>query len=328
MRYIKQLLLICCAVVPLPSLAQDIAPLAKEFVGEMVQKHNFDRQELAKVFAKLKVNTKVIQLIKPPEAGGRQVWWDEYRDRHMDWLSLNRGARFLNKHAELLAKAEQQYGVPANIIAAIIGVETRYGNFTGNFLTVEALASLAFAYPPRAEYFRGELEQLLLYAREQNVAVTSFKGSYAGALGYSQFMPTSVRNWAVDLDQNGDTDLFNFADAIGSVANFLKEHGWVANTPVAFAVEPLANAQPDKLLAAGIIPTLYAANFADAGMEIEFENNQVFQGELALVDLENEDSTEYRAGTINYYVLTRYNRSNKYAMTVLDVANRIQEMAN
>lgn len=317
------LLAVVTALAVPPASAKKIAPLAQEFIHMMVSTHGFARTELDQQFANLTVNTKVIELLKPPEQGGRQVWWDEYRERHLGLLNIINGVRFARKHRQLLEQAERQFGVPAIIIAAIIGVETRFGTYTGNYSTLEALATLAFAYPPRAEYFRGELEQLFLYAREQGINPASLKGSYAGATGFSQFMPTSIRNWAVDLDNNGTTDLFSFADAIGSVANFLQEHGWEAGVPVAFSVTPNANANPQQLLDAGIIPALTANDFTAAGLPIEFSTEQPFAGKLALVDLVNEKEVIYRAGTINYYALTRYNRSNKYAMTVLDLADAI-----
>lgn len=306
-----------------PAGAQQLVPLATEFIAMMSVKHGFDQVALTQVFAQLEVNRKVIDLLKPPEQGGRKVWWDEYRGRHLDWLNVGKGARFASKHAALLEQAAATYGVPGDIIAAIIGVETRYGTYTGKFSTLEALATLAFAYPPRADYFRRELEQLLLYAREQDLAVTELEGSYAGAFGYSQFMPTSARNWAVDMDGDGQADLFSIADAIGSVANFLREHGWEPGVAVSFPVEELAEADPQRLLDAGITPSFTATDFAAAGLPVRFAPATRFTGKLALVDLVNEDNVEYRAGTINYYVLTRYNRSNKYAMTVLDLARAI-----
>lgn len=301
-----------------------LAPLARDFITMMVESHGFDRAVLETSFGRLRVNAKVIELLTPPAAGGRQVWWDEYRARHLDWLNVGKGVRFAQRHSATLAQAEEAYGVPGPILTAILGVETRYGTYTGTFTTLESLATLAFAYPPRADYFRGELEQLLLYARDQGLDLGDLEGSYAGALGYPQFMPTSARTWAVDMDGDGRANLFSFADAIGSVGNFLREHGWQHGVPVAFAVTVAAKARPQDLLAAGIEPSLTVADFAAAGLPVTFPAGEPpYAGALALIDLVNQAAVEYRAGTGNYYALTRYNRSNKYAMTVLDLAREI-----
>lgn len=298
---------------------------ARGFIDELVAADGFERAHLEEVFGQLRANPKVIELIKPPAEGGRVVHWDEYRGRHVTFRKIRSGAAFAREHADALARAEAAYGVPAEIIVAIIGVETRYGGYTGNFGTAEALATLAFGYPPRAEYFRKELRQLFIYARAAGFDVLSLRGSYAGAMGVPQFMPTSALEWAVDFDRSGQPDLFAPVDAIGSVANFLQFHGWVREAPVAFGTVPAAGADPASLLAAGIVPTLAPAAFAAAGLPIDFGGAPAHAGPYALVDLENEDEVEYRAGTMNYYALTRYNRSNKYAMTVLDLAREIKE---
>ncbi|MBF2735692.1 MAG: lytic murein transglycosylase B [Betaproteobacteria bacterium AqS2] len=278
---------------------------AEGFIDELVANDGFERAYLEEVFGQLRLNPKVIELIKPPAEGGRVVHWDEYRGRHVTYRKIRNGASFAREHAEALARAEAAYGVPAEIIVAIIGVETRYGGYTGNFGTAEALATLAFGYPPRAEYFRKELRQLFIYARNAGFDVLELRGSYAGAMGVPQFMPTSALEWAVDFDRSGQPDLFAPVDAIGSVANFLQFHGWVRDAPVAFPITPAAAADPAALLAAGIIPTLPPAAFAAAGLPIDFGGGPVHAGPYALVDLENEDEVVYRAGTMNYYALTR-----------------------
>lgn len=306
---------------------EELAPLAKGFIDMMVERHGFGRAELEAAFAGMRANGKVLDLIKPPEEGGRKFYWDEYRAIHVTINKIGNGVLFAGTHEDDLARAEREYGVPGEIITAIIGIETRYGGYTGNYDSLEAIATLAFAYPPRAEYFAGELEQLFLHAREQGTEPGGTLGSYAGATGYPQFMPTSLRTWAVDFDGDGKVDLFTFSDSIGSVANFLVDHGWERGFPVAFPVEPGEGADPQRLLGAGIVPALTAEDFAAAGMPVDFGGGAPFRGNLALIDLENEDGYEYRAGTINYYVLTRYNRSNKYAMAVLDLASEIRERA-
>lgn len=304
---------------------QELAALAGEFIDMMVAKHGFDRAALVELFAMLRVNSKVIELITPASAGGRKVYWDEYRDRHLGLRNIANGVLFMRHHRDDLQRAMETYGVPAAIIAAIIGVETRYGTYTGNYSTLETLATLGLVYEPRAKYFLGELEQLLVYAREANVSANKLRGSYAGAIGYPQFMPTSARNWAVDFNQDGTIDLFNFADSIGSVANFLTIHGWQRGVPVAFPVTVRASADPASLLETGIYPKLDNSAFTAAGLPVDYGDDAPFTGKLALIDLDNEFGVEYRAGTVNYYTLTRYNRSNKYAMTVFDLANAISD---
>ena len=305
--------------------AASLLEQARGFIDELVTEHGFEREYLEGIFKGLSANTKVIDLIKPPAEGGRVVHWDEYRDRHVTFRKIRNGVAFAREHTDALQRAGATYGVPPEIIVAIIGVETRYGGYTGNFLTVEALATLAFGYPPRAEYFRKELRQLFLYTRSAGIDVLKLRGSYAGAMGVPQFMPTSAREWAVDFDRSGQPDLFAPVDAIGSVANFLQFHGWVRDAPVAFPIEAATDNRAGQLLEAGIIPALGVADFVKAGMPIEFGEATAYAGPYALVDLENEDEVEYRAGTMNYYALTRYNRSNKYAMTVFDLAQEIKE---
>ena len=303
---------------------ESLAPLAARFIDMMVARHGFDKAEMEGIFASLQTNPDVVELIKPPEQGGRKVFWDEYRARHVTTRNIGNGIVFATKHSDALSKAARDYGVPPEIVTAIIGVETRYGTFTGKYRSLETLATLAFTYPPRADYFTREMEQLFLYARSSNVDVLSLRGSYAGAMGFPQFMPTSARVFAVDFDNDGKVDLFDPIDAIGSVGNFLAEHGWEKGVPVAFPVQKKENAMPAVLLDAGIVPSLTHVDFSSANMPVDFGDANVFAGKLSLVDLENESKAEYRAGTINYYALTRYNRSNKYAMTVLDLAREIK----
>ncbi|MCY4325876.1 MAG: lytic murein transglycosylase B [Betaproteobacteria bacterium] len=305
------------------SAAEPLAVRAQPFIRQMADKHGFDAGELEKLFADLEPDERVIKLISPPDAGGRPpVYWSEYRDRHINGRIIRAGMRFLRDHSGLLARAEDEYGVPRTIIAAIIGIETRYGSYLGDFLLLRSLATLGFDYPPRAEFFLGELEQLLLLAREMQISPADLQGSYAGAFGMPQFLPTSARNWAVDFDGDGTVDLFSAADAIGSVANFLKQHGWARKTPVAFKVSLQSGATPERLLGEDIIPEHDQNAFAAAGIIINFGSDLPYQGLMTLVDLVEEDQEdEYRAGTGNYYVLTRYNRSNKYAMAVLDLAD-------
>ena len=307
------------------SAAEPLAMRAQPFIRQMAAEHGFDSGQLEQLFADLEVDERVIKLISPPDKGGRErVYWSEYRDQHVNGRIIRGGMRFLRDYSGLLARAEDEYGVPRTIIAAIIGIETRYGSYTGEFSLFRSLATLGLGYPPRAEFFLGELEQLLLLAREMGISPEDLQGSYAGAFGMPQFLPTSARNWAVDFDGDGSIDLFAPADAIGSVANFLKHHGWMRKMPVAFSVSLQPDADVQRLLGDDIVPRHQRADFAAAGFVIDFGSEQPYAGPMALVDLvEDDGDNEYRAGTGNYYVLTRYNRSNNYAMAVLDLADEL-----
>ena len=297
---------------------------AQDFINFMVTEHNFEREYLENVISNIKTNNKVINLIKPAKEGGRVVYWDEYRDRHVTVGKIANGVLFAKENANELNRAAEIYGVPPEIIIAILGIETRYGDYTGEYSTVEALANLAFNYPPRADYFYSELKQLFLFARDTKQDITKIKGSYAGAMGVPQFMPTSALTWAVDFDRSGKADLFNFTDSIGSVANFLLAHGWQRGVPIAYPINPTDNASPKQFLTEDISPRFSIEELTKAGLPIDFGNNEKYTGDYVLVDLNNVDEVEYRAGTINFYVITRYNKSFKYASSVMDLASEIR----
>ncbi|MCZ7564884.1 MAG: lytic murein transglycosylase B [Burkholderiales bacterium] len=233
------------------------------------------------------------------------------------------GVEFWAQNAASLARAETRFGVPAELIVGIIGVETAFGRNTGTFRVIDALATLAFDYPRRADFFRSELEEFLLFAREGDLDVLGIKGSYAGAIGIPQFMPGSYRRFAVDFDRDGRRDLLgSAADAIGSVANFLREHGWVPDAPVAFP----ARVRGEAFLAyldGGVTPRHAAAALRAAG--VAFDAAVPDDARCVLVELATPDAApEYRVGLHNFYVLTRYNRSSFYASTVLDLAAAIR----
>ncbi|MFH1604095.1 MAG: lytic murein transglycosylase, partial [Pseudomonadota bacterium] len=208
-------------------------------------------------------------------------------------------------------------------IVAIIGVETVYGRNMGNYRVIDALTTLAFDYPPRAEFFRGELENFLLYARDAGIDVLGLKGSYAGAIGIPQFMPGSYRRYAVDLDGDGRQDLSgSFADAIGSVANFLEAHGWESGQPVAFAAR-VEGRDYRKLVDAGIKPTFRCGDLANFGVKTDHQANA--DAPCALIELATPgERSEYLVGLGNFYVLTRYNRSSLYAGAVLELARAVK----
>ncbi len=294
----------------------------REFVREMVARHAFVESELAYLFARARREPAILAAIAPPkEAKARS--WQLYRARFVTDGRIAEGAEFWRRNEAALKRAAQEHGVPEEIIVAIIGVETLYGRQTGTWRVIDALATLAFDYPPRAEFFRGELEQYLLFARERDIDVFSVKGSYAGAIGIPQFMPGSYRRFAVDFDGDGAADLrANETDAIGSVANFLAKHGWRRGERVLLPARVTGDGYR-PLLEAGIEPATALGELKRFG--VETRTDLALETAVALVELESPGAaTEYRLGLRNFYVLTRYNRSALYASAVHDLAQELK----
>jgi len=302
-----------------PTFADETAVI--DFARDLEQRHGLNASELLGEFAQTSPNARVLQLIKPPESP-LQRSWERYRPRFLNNRRIDGGVRFWQENQVALARARALYGVPEEIIVAIIGVETEYGQNTGGFRVLEALATLAFHYPPRAEFFRTELEQFLLLARENNLDPLAIKGSFAGAIGIPQFMPGSQRRYAVDFDGDRRVDLAGSVDdAIGSVAHFLEQHGWQAGQPV--AVPALTAGEPEPALReAGIRPSWKVAELRERGVIGAADP----QATVALIDLVSpERATEYWLGFDNFYVITRYNRSSFYAMSVFQLAEEIRQ---
>ncbi|MFN3985928.1 MAG: lytic murein transglycosylase B [Rhodocyclaceae bacterium] len=296
---------------------------AQAFVQEMVENHGFERSQLNAALARAQHDPQVIRLITPPTTPAARSW-QRYRARFLTDARIEGGVAFWHTHRATIEAASQRFGVPPEVIVSIIGVETNYGSYTGNFETVSALATLAFNYPPRAPLFRKELENLFLLAREQGRDPFSFTGSYAGAVGYPQFLPSSIRNYAVDFDGNGVIDFdSNPVDAIGSVANYLAVHGWRTGEPVAYRVIVPAATDPAPLIAAGIEPALSRDTLLDNG--IVAIRGELYPAAATLVDLVTPNQpTEYWVGYRNFYVITRYNRSSFYAMSVFELAEALR----
>jgi membrane-bound lytic murein transglycosylase B len=293
----------------------------RQFIAEMVQKHGFARSELRTLFSRARFQRAVIAAITPPTEP-RAKSWQAYRALFLTPERIEAGVEFRAQQREALARAAAIYGVPEEIIVAIIGVESVYGRNTGNYRVIDALSTLAFDYPPRAEFFRAELESFLLYARDAGIDTLALKGSYAGAIGIAQFMPDSYRRYAVDMDGDGKEDLSgSFADAIGSIANFLKAHGWESGQPVAYT----AQVQGDnyrRLIDAGIKPGYRYGDLANFGVSAA---GDAADAPCALIELTTPDEpSEYLVGFTNFYVLTRYNRSSMYAAAVLELAQAVK----
>lgn len=310
------------------------------FVKEMQTRHGFDADVLAELFGQTRPVAAVIKAVMPPGDPAIRSW-QVYRERFVEPKRIAAGQRFMRIHAAELAAAEMRFGVPAEIIVAIIGVETFYGKQMGRFRTFAALATLAFDYPPRAELFLRELEELLLLAREENRSPLAYSGSYAGAMGLPQFLPSSRRRFALDFDHDGRIDLATSpADAIGSVANFLAGHGWERNAPIASTVI-VAGDGVQALIDEGITPLrtpreMQAANISLAGVMSPAAPETVSLADgpdgtaipdqpAALIDFVTPQvTTEYRLGYRNFYVITRYNRSSFYAAAVIDLATALR----
>jgi len=292
------------------------------FIADMQSRHGLDAERLNALFGKARPIPFVLKAIAPP-ADPKIRSWQTYRARFIESKRTAAGLAFWHRHAATLAKAEALTGVPAEIIVSIIGIETFYGKHLGRFDTFAALATLAFDYPPRADLFRRELEALLLLARDEDRAPDSYRSSYAGAIGLPQFLPSSIRSYAIDFDGNGRIDLAaSPADAIGSVANFLKEHGWETNGPIAMKVGADGTAS-QPLIAEGILPQRRPADMAAFGVDIPADAPDAH---AALIDLVTPDApTEYWLGYQNFYVITRYNRSSFYAMAVFQFAQTLRE---
>lgn len=299
-------------------------PEVLQFIGEMVERHGFSERELRRVFGRVKQQPAILRAIRPPLSPKTRSW-ERYRAIFLNERHIGEGLKFFAQNAAALARAESEYGVPQEIIVAIIGIETFYGQNMGKWRVIDALSTLAFDYPPRAEFFRGELESYLLFVREADLDVLGVLGSYAGAIGIPQFMPGSYRRWAVDFDGDGVPRLrSSTTDAIGSVANFLRVHGWAPGAPVTFPVE-VGAADTSALLAAGLKPSISLARLEAAGVTLQGGPEGAPDTPAALIELQTPDRpSEFRAGLENFYVITRYNRSSFYASAVYDLAQALR----
>jgi peptidoglycan lytic transglycosylase B len=305
-----------------PAAAAEAKPLAPEieaFIEEMVQKHQFEAPALRRLLGQIKPRPGIVKAMSAP-ATARP--WHEFRSRYIEPGRISGGVAFWREHAATLERASREFGVPEEIIVATIGVETFYGHNIGNFRVLDALFMLAFRYPPRAELFRSELEEYLLLTREAKLDATAVRGSYAGAMGIPQFLPSSYRRHAVDFDDDGKRDIINSpADAIGSVASYYKSYGW---RPGAAALVP-AEVEGERipvLLELGIKPQLKVGELKSQGVT---PSAPVEEGmEAALFVVESSAGPRYWLGLNNFYVVTRYNRSVNYAMTVLELAQELR----
>ncbi|MEK1940705.1 MAG: lytic murein transglycosylase B [Pseudomonas sp.] len=288
------------------------SPQVAEFVAEMTRDYGFAGEQLVSLFREVERKQSILDAISRPAE--KVKTWAEYRPIFITDRRINQGVEFWRQHEAALARAEQEYGVPAQVIVAIIGVETSYGGNTGSYRVIDALSTLGFDYPPRADFFRKELKQFLLLAREQQVDPLTLKGSYAGAMGLPQFMPSSFRAYAVDFDGDGHINIWNDPDdAIGSVASYFKRHGWVTGEAVVSTAQ-ISGEQAEEGLTQGLDPVKTVGELRAMG----WSSHEAVRDDVPVTAfrLEGEAGPEYWLGLPNFYVITRYNRSAMYAMAV------------
>jgi peptidoglycan lytic transglycosylase B len=300
--------------------AVDQSEQLNAFVEQMAGKHQFDQAQLYKLFADVEIKQNIIKAISSPAEG---MPWHKYRKIFMTDSRIAGGVLFWQENEAVLTAVEKQYGVPAEIITAIIGVETRYGAHTGSFRVVDALSTLAFAYPKRSRFFTSELEHFLLLCREEQMDPLQPLGSYAGAMGMPQFMPSSYRTYAADFDQDNKRDIWhNPADVIASVANYFARHHWQSGAPVAY---PLTVAGEDykKGLSKDLKPDVTVSQLKEWKVSVPGQLSGVEA--IKLLEFEQEDGVDLWAGLHNFYVITRYNHSPLYAMAVYQLSQAIAE---
>ena len=299
------------------------------FAAEVAERRALPREWLTGQLAQARRIEAVRKLVMPPPAGTGKNW-SAYRARFVEPQRIQAGLAFWRLNEQWLQQAQARWGVPPEIIVAIVGVETYYGRITGNFRTLDALATLAFDFPSgrkdRSSYFRSELEEFFVLSAREGIDPQTLKGSFAGALGLPQFMPGSLNRYAVDGDGDGHIDLLNSADVVASVANFLATFGWQQGLATHFDVSAPADDQERAvLLGPDILPSFTAAQFADRGALLD-EAGRAHPGPLALVVLLNGDrAPHYVAGTQNFYTLTRYNQSSYYALAVIELAQALAQ---
>lgn len=305
---------------------------AREFIAAMVKNHDLDLLDMQLLFAEATFKQSIVDAMNRPAEAVKE--WKDYRDIFITEKRLRQGVEFWQEHRSTLEKAQADYGVPVEIILAILGVETYYGRTTGNYRVIDALSTLAFDYPKRSAFFTRELENLLLLSREQGLNPLNLTGSYAGAMGYGQFMPSSYRAYAVDYSGDGVADIWNDpVDAIGSIANYFASHGWQTGAPIAVRArikgqynQEIVNkaTKPELTLSALeqqgftlVLPASATDNLSDEALSPETK--------AIPLKLLGKSGVEFWLGLDNFYVITRYNTSFRYAMAVTQLSELLAE---
>jgi len=295
-------------------------PIIQDFINMMVKKHDFKRDELKKTMTDAKRLPEIIEKMSRPAEG---MPWHRYRNIFLKQKRIDQGVEFWKANSDILEKAEKKYGVPVEIILGILGVETRFGRIKGGFRVIDSLSTIVIDYPKRSKYFKKELEQAFLLSREEKFDLLALEGSYAGAMGMAQFMPSSYRHYAVDFDGDGIRDLLNNpADAVGSIASYLQRHGWKAGQPITTRAN-VSGKKYQKFVKKGMKPKVKISEIASYNVSAK----EKYAGELkaSLIELEQENGNEYWLGMGNFYAITRYNHSNLYAMAVFQLSEEIKK---
>ena len=291
-----------------------------KFIDYMAQKHGYEKSYLEAVFQRAKYQERVVRIMNRQPEG--TMTWERYRVIMVNESRISAGKEFIKSHRQDLQRAEKIYGVPGEIIASIIGIETRYGRIKGNIRVIDSLSTLAFDYPRRSKFFKVQLEEFLLLSREENFNLEEIEGSIAGAMGYGQFMPDSYRDYAVDFDNDGVRDILNNPiDAIGSVANFLSKKGkWKPNVPIAIRAKAISEV---KEITSSFKPYMTEIELEEFGLEA----TEIIPSNLKFVpiSLNLEDGYEYWLGFDNYQSISRYNRSKLYVMAVFEFSNSLSK---
>lgn len=295
-------------------------PEVQAFISEMAQAHGFDPLELKSIFSAAQLRPSIIELISRP---GESKPWDSYLAQFLRPTIVETGVRFWEENAAALRRARREFGVPEEVVVAILGVETRFGASTGRVSILDALTTLAFDYPRRADFFRSELEHFLLLGREEGLAISAIRGSYAGAIGLPQFMPSSYRRYALDYNRDGKRDLLTSkSDAIGSVAHYLKMHGWRAERPV------IVRASGDEIrmrdiVASGTKPQLSLEQFR--ALNIRPQGKIADSDKAHLLMLTPQSGVEFWLALDNFRAILSYNQSSYYAMAVFKLSEALRQ---
>ena len=313
-------LLVCGANSVADSHVLDPGAEIEPFVARMADNHGVPAHRTRALLARAKVLDSVLEAIRRP---AERKPWHEYRKIFVTEKRIGRGAEFWREHASVLTRAEERFGVPPEIIVAIIGVESFYGVHRGRFRVLDALATLGFRYPKRSEFFLSELEAFVLLCDEEHLDAASVEGSYAGAMGISQFISSSYRRYAIDFNDDGSRDLMRSPeDAIGSVANYLAMHGWSPGAAIAVRAEVEGDAFR-AVVEQGMKPHASLASLRASG--VSFATYAADEEQAALLEFETANGFEYWVGLTNFYAITRYNHSRLYALAVVQLARRIRE---
>ena len=291
----------------------------KAFIDDLIKEHQFSRKELETILGQAEKSERALALISKPAES--QLEWKDYRKIFMTPERITKGVEFWQKNANVLNLIEKEYGVPADVIVAIIGIETYYGRQTGGFRVIDTLTTLGFDYPRRSQFFRKELENFLVLTREQNLNVSELTGSYAGAMGIPQFMPSSYRAYAVDYTGDKQANIWKAEeDAIASVANYLKKHGWQSGKPVASRAR-VSGIKYEQALSTGLKPDKKLSKVQSSGWSAP--NVVPPSSKVLAMKLKGQEGSEYWLGMNNFYVITRYNRSRMYALAVHQLAEAV-----